>query len=156
MVVRGRDIFDRYSYFAELRRQALASTAVYSAMIDTCHHSAEIKNLLSQMEADGIEADLHTYVALHRAWYTCAYRLPRARSVVCVAIALNTVSTCVLYVRVVRRIRVRSSDLDAAMATFRVWTFRPRPIWVWMRNPGRHFAVIYTELEGREVVGTTI
>lgn len=64
----------RYSYFVELRRQALASTAVYNAMIDTCQSSAEIKNLLSQMETDGVEADLETYVALHQAWYTHLYR----------------------------------------------------------------------------------
>ena len=59
---------DRYSYFAELRRQELASTSVYNVMLHTCQLSAEINDLLSQMEADEIEADLHTYVALHQAW----------------------------------------------------------------------------------------
>ena len=62
-------LYRRYSYFGELRRQALASTAVYNVMIDSCHRSAEINDLLSHMEDDGVEADLDTYVALHRAWY---------------------------------------------------------------------------------------
>ena len=85
--------FDRYSYFAELRRQALASTTVYNAMIDTCQQSAGVKNLLSQMEADGIEANLHTYVALHRAWYNT--RLSSIL-VVCVpvGVALKFLSMC--------------------------------------------------------------
>lgn len=112
-----RHCIDRCSYFAELRRQALASTAVYTAMIDTCQHSAEIKNLLSQMEADGIKADLHTYVALHRAWYTCAFCPPQVRS----GCLRSYCAENFVYVRVVRRLRVRSSDLDAAMATFKVW-----------------------------------
>lgn len=65
--------FARYSYFAELRRQSLANTAAYNEMINMCQLSAEIKDLLSQMEADEIEADLHTYVALHQAWWVCLW-----------------------------------------------------------------------------------
>ena len=57
-----------YSYFAELRRQSLASTAVYTTMLDTCRLGVEVKALLAQMEKDGIAADLETYAALHRAW----------------------------------------------------------------------------------------
>ena len=78
-----------YSYFAELRRQSLASTAVYTTMLDTCRLGVEVKALLAQMEKDGITADLETYAALHRAW-------------------------------------VRASDLDAAMATLRVWSLPTR------------------------------
>ena len=109
----------RFSYFAELRRQAVTSTAVYNAMFDTCQSSAEIRNLLSQMDTDGVEADLQTYMALHQAWYTCLYPRSVRLSGLSLFAYQSFVSVCCT--RVMWPVRVRSADLDAAMATLRVW-----------------------------------